>query len=93
MIAWSFSPSVVSLAKVRSVEMDLRYSHLVGGGCQINLFDDTEERVKLYQALDRIRVQYGDRSVVRAAGLEARTIGRTNPFNGGPPPLLAHRHQ
>jgi DNA polymerase-4 len=38
-------------------------------------------------------VQYGDRSVVRAAGLEARTIGRTNPFNGGPPPLLAHRHQ
>ena len=25
--------------------------------------------------------------------LEARTIGRTNPFNGGPPPLLAHRHQ
>ena len=79
--------------RVRVRLIGVRYSHLVGGGCQINLFDDTEERVKLYQALDRIRVQYGDRSVVRAAGLEARTIGRNNPFNGGPPPLLAHRHQ
>ena len=79
--------------RVRVRLIGVRYSHLVGGGCQINLFDDTEERVKLYQALDRIRVQYGDRSVVRAAGLEARTIGRANPFNGGPPPLLAHRHQ
>ena len=79
--------------RVRVRLIGVRYSHLVGGGFQINLFDDTEERVKLYQALDRIRLQYGDRSVVRAAGLEARTIGRSNPFNGGPPPLLAHRHQ
>ena len=71
----------------------VRYSHLVEGGCQMDLFDDVDERQDLYRALDRIRNQYGDRSVVTAAGLEARTIGRPNPFNGEAPLLLANRHQ
>jgi DNA polymerase IV len=71
----------------------VRFSHLVGGGYQINLFDDTEERVNLYQAMDRMRIQYGDRAVITAAGIGARTIGRSNPFNGEPPPLLANRRQ
>jgi DNA polymerase-4 len=71
----------------------VRYSHLVGGGYQINLFDDTEERVRLYQAMDKIRTRYGDRAVVTAAGLHARTIGRSNPFNGDAPLLLANRRQ
>lgn len=71
----------------------VRFSHLVGGGYQINLFEDTEERVNLYQAMDRMRIQYGDRAVITAAGIGARTIGRMNPFNGEPPPLLANRRQ
>lgn len=71
----------------------IRYSHLVEGGCQMDLFDDVDERLELYRALDGIRSQYGDRSVVTAAGLEARTIGRPNPFNGEAPLLLANRHQ
>lgn len=69
----------------------VRFSHLVGGGYQINLFDDGEERIRLYEALDRLRIRYGDRAVVTAAGLNARTIGRKNPFDGGPPLLLANR--
>jgi DNA polymerase-4 len=71
----------------------VRYSHLVGGAYQINLFDDTEEKIKLYQAMDHIRLRYGDKAVMRAAGLDARTIGRSNPFNGEPPPLLANRKE
>jgi DNA polymerase-4 len=71
----------------------VRFSHLVGGGHQINLFDDSEEMIQLYQALDRVRTRYGDRAVIRATGLEARTIGRSNPFDGSPPPLLANRRQ
>jgi len=71
----------------------LRYSHLVGGGNQINLFDDTEERINLYQAMDKMRIQYGDRAVISAAGIMAKTIGRSNPFNGEPPMLLANRRQ
>ncbi len=69
----------------------IRYSHLVGGGYQINLFDDDATRINLYHAIDHIRTRYGDRAVVTAAGLHARTIGRTNPFDGGPPLLLANR--
>ena len=70
----------------------VKYSHIVSGGCQMDLFNDTGERVALYQALDRIRDRFGDRSIVAAAGLEARTIGRPNPFDGSAPLLLANRH-
>ena len=70
----------------------VRFSHLVGGGYQINLFEDTEEMISLYQAMDKIRERYGDRAVIRAAGKEARTIGRMgNPFDGSAPILLANR--
>ncbi len=72
----------------------IRFSHLAGGNYQINLFDDNEEILHLYNAMDTIRNRYGDRSVLRAASLGAKTIGRiTNPFNGEPPVVLAHRKQ
>lgn len=71
----------------------VRFSHLVEGGYQINLFEDAEELINLYHAMDKIRDKFGDRSVLRAYGLEARTISRFNPFNGEPPPLLANRRQ
>jgi len=71
----------------------VKYSHLVSGGYQINLFDDTEERISLYQAMDRMRLRFGDRAVVSAAGMMAKSIGRGNPFDGGPPPLLANRRE
>jgi len=71
----------------------VRFSALVGGHYQMNMFEDSAEVIRLYQAMDKIRERFGDRAVMRAEGLEARTIGRSNPFNGDPPPLLAHRHQ
>jgi DNA polymerase-4 len=72
----------------------VRLSHLVSGGYQVNLFDDCEEKINLYQALDKMRNKYGDRAVISAAGMQARSIGRgENPFDGGPPVLLANRRQ
>ncbi len=71
----------------------VRFSSLVGGNYQMNMFEDTEEIISLYQAMDKIRERFGDRAVMRAEGMQARTIGRMNPFTGEPPPLLAHRHQ
>jgi len=71
----------------------VRFSHLVGGGYQMNLFEESEELSRLYGAMDHIRQRFGDRSVLRAVSLGAKTIGRTNPFNGEPPPLLANRHR
>ncbi len=69
----------------------VKFSHLVGGGYQINLFEDNEKNIQLYQAMDKMRIRYGDRAVLRASGMDAKTIGRSNPFNGDPPPLLANR--
>ncbi len=71
----------------------VRFSHLVEGGLQINLFEDNEEIINLYHAMDKIRNKHGDRSVLRAYGMEAKTISRFNPFNGEPPPLLANRRR
>tara|TARA_Y100001933_G_scaffold24508_2_gene20670 strand:- start:21881 stop:23095 length:1215 start_codon:yes stop_codon:yes gene_type:complete len=72
----------------------IRFSHLVSGNYQINLFDDTEEALNLYHAMDKVRDRFGDRAVVRASAMGARTIGRMhNPFNGQPPIVLAHRKQ
>jgi len=72
----------------------VRFTDLVPGHYQINLFEDTEEALRLYAALDRIRERFGDKSVIRASGMGARTIGRMhNPFNGQPPTVLAHRKQ
>ncbi|GAA3517871.1 DNA polymerase IV [Aquimarina addita] len=72
----------------------IRFSHLVSGNYQINLFDDTEKQLNLYKALDLIRDRYGDRSVIRAVAMGSKTIGRIqNPFNGQPPVVLAHRKE
>lgn len=72
----------------------VRFRSLVSGNYQINLFDDTEEMLRLYGAMDRIRNRFGEHSLQRAAAIGARSIGRvTNPFNGEPPILLAHRNQ
>ena len=44
----------------------VRFSHLVHGSQQINLFEDTEEAVRLYQAMDAMRNRFGDEIVKRA---------------------------
>lgn len=59
----------------------VRLSHLVGGGYQINLFDDTEEMISLYQAMDNIRVKYGNDKVRRALAMDMKH-SKMNPFNG-----------
>jgi len=72
----------------------VKFSHLAGGNYQINLFDDNESAIQLYQAIDRMRLRFGDRSIIRASSLGAKTIGRIeNPFNGNAPIVLAHRKQ
>jgi DNA polymerase-4 len=60
----------------------VRLSNLCTGSYQINLFEDNEERIRLYQALDNINFRFGEKTVCRAAGMEigARTF---NPFLKG----------
>ena len=69
----------------------VRLSDIVNGHHQIDLFDSQMEMLHLYQSMDKIRDKYGDRAVMRVAGMDARTISRWNPFSGEPPPLLPNR--
>ncbi len=46
----------------------VRFSHLVQGVQQLNMFEDTPEMVKLYLAVDRMRNRYGRDAVGRAIG-------------------------
>ncbi|MGK0422154.1 MAG: DNA polymerase-4 [Polaribacter sp.] len=93
-------PTVVALFKklyqrrllIRLV--GVKMTDIVSGSYQINLFDDSEQMLDLYNAMDAIRNKYGALSVTRAAAMGAKSIGRfSNPFNGEPPALLAHRKQ
>jgi DNA polymerase-4 len=49
----------------------VRFSHLVGGSQQLDLFDDKPEITKLYQTMDHIRRRYGKTAVGRAGGLKS----------------------
>lgn len=60
----------------------VRLSNLCSGSYQINLFEDNEERIKLYQAMDKINFKFGEKTVCRAAGMEIGTRS-FNPFMRG----------
>lgn len=49
----------------------LRCSALVAGNHQLRLFDDAVDYASLYKALDHIRLRYGERSVMRAIGMNS----------------------
>lgn len=46
----------------------IRFSGLVRGTYQIDLFEDTQEMLSLYQAMDKIKSRYGFDAVMRCAG-------------------------
>jgi DNA polymerase-4 len=47
----------------------VRLSHLVRGVQQLDMFDDTPEKVSLYLAMDKLRKRYGSDAVRRASGV------------------------
>jgi DNA polymerase-4 len=47
----------------------IKFTGLVHGNHQMNLFEDTEEMISLYQTMDKIKDRFGAKSVGRASGL------------------------
>ncbi len=62
----------------------VRLSGLVGGNYQISLFDDTEESINLYEAIDRIKHKHGSEKLMRAVTLDVskRVKMEMNMFKG-----------
>lgn len=48
----------------------LRFTDLVHGNHQMNLFEDTEEQMNLYQSMDYIKNRFGADAVGRASGFD-----------------------
>ncbi len=48
--------------------LGVRFTHLIPGTYQINLFDDTQENIRLYQAIDSVKKQFGELKLVRGSG-------------------------
>jgi DNA polymerase-4 len=59
----------------------VRFSHLIQGTYQFELFNDMTEHIQLYQAMDKLRRRFGTDAVMRAAGLGIKQ-NDFNPFNG-----------
>ncbi len=61
----------------------VRFSHLIQGSYQYNLFEDNSKHLLLLQAMDKMRKRYSDDSIIkRAVGLDI-THHDFNPFGGG----------
>jgi DNA polymerase IV len=52
----------------------VRFSGLIRGVQQLDLFEDTSEMVRLYLAMDSLRKRFGQGSVRRASGIQLREL-------------------
>jgi DNA polymerase IV len=59
----------------------IKFSHLIQGTYQFDLFNDMSEQIQLYHAMDKLRNRFGEAAVMRAAGLGLNKR-ETSLFNG-----------
>jgi DNA polymerase-4 len=50
---------ILFLRRMLVRSLGIRFTHLIPGNYQINLFDDTKETVKLYTAIDSVKHRFG----------------------------------
>ncbi len=51
----------------------VKVSGLVSGWQQLNMFEDTPEMTSLYQAMDRIKMRFGEKLIRRAVGIRTES--------------------
>lgn len=49
--------------------LGIRFSNLIPGNYQIHLFEDTQEIINLYQAIDSVKNRFGEKLLMKAAGM------------------------
>lgn len=78
--------------RVRIRLVGVRLCDLASGGHQIDLFNDDDRIIDLYQAMDKMKARYGANAVRRSVASEVKGLGRGNPFSGEPNVVPAHRN-
>ena len=56
--------------------LGVRFSHLIPGNYQIHLWDDTEEMIRLYQAIDSVKNRFGENVLLRGGGMQNAAADR-----------------
>ncbi|MBK7099373.1 MAG: DNA polymerase IV [Sphingobacteriales bacterium] len=56
--------------------LGVRFTHLIPGCHQIDMFRDTEEDIALYQAIDSVKKRFGERLLMRAGGVQTLKCSR-----------------
>jgi len=49
--------------------LGIRFTNLIPGNYQIHLFEDTQEMIKLYQAIDSVKKRFGEGMLCKAGGM------------------------
>ncbi len=65
----------------RSIPLRLigvKVSGLISGSQQLNMFEDTPEMTSLYQAMDKVRIRFGEKYVKRAVGIKTANEQQEN---------------
>jgi len=57
----------------------VRFSDLVYGVQQLNLFEDTPEMISLYQAMDKVRLKFGKYAIQRATSMKDTSAEALSP--------------
>lgn len=55
----------------------VRFSHLVQGTYQLNLFENCEKQLQLYNAMDQLRQRFGKFAVQRALGFNIKSLDQS----------------
>lgn len=50
--------------------LGVRFTQLIPGNYQINLFEDTQEMISLYQAIDSVKKRYGEQYLLKAGAFK-----------------------
>lgn len=48
----------------------VRFTNLIPGNYQIDLFEDTQETISLYQAIDSVKKRFGEKFLMKASGMK-----------------------
>ncbi len=78
--------------RIRVRLIGIRLSDLAGGGHQIDLFNDDDRIINLYQAMDKLKKRYGANAVRRRVAHDINGLGRGNPSSGEPNAVPGHRN-
>lgn len=55
----------------------IRFSDLIPGNYQIDLFEDTQEDIRLYQAIDHVKTRFGENLLMRAGSMHEKAVKDT----------------